>query len=226
MSEITECPLAETHDKFDEAHYFIERMMIEYHAPIPFRYNLNAFLQALRSVTFVLQKELSHRDGFREKWYPVRQQTMKEDPLLRNFVNGRNIVVKEGSLEMNSRANIGVFRGRNLKLAIGIDVPTHVPSQHLLQNFAPELGLIDTEHSAIGEQYGVRREWCAPELGDGNVITLCDLAWVKIGQILSDAHVFAGWHSVPPAEHGHKQEDCDVLLETDLDPTLLQKWGW
>ena len=127
---------------------------------------------------------------------------------------------------MNSSANIGVFRGRKLKRTIGTDVPPHMPSQHLLQNIAPELEWVDVEHSAIGEQYGVRREWCSPELGDGNVITLCDLAWVKIGQILSDAHRFAGWHSVPPVEHGHKVEDCATLLETDLDPDLFQKWGW
>ena len=31
MDEATECPLAETEDKFAEAHYFIERMMVEYH---------------------------------------------------------------------------------------------------------------------------------------------------------------------------------------------------
>ncbi len=225
MSEASECPLSETDDKFRESHYFIERMMIEYHNAMAFRYNLNAFLQALRSVTFVLQKELSHWDGFRE-WYPARQQTMKDDPLLRSFADGRTIVVHQRSLEMNSSAKIGIFRWQTLKLAIGIDVPINVPSQHLLQNITPELKLIDPEHSAIGEQYGIRREWCAPELGDANVITLCDLAWVKIGQILSDAHDFAGWHSMPPVEHGHKVEDCAVLLEIDLDPSLPEKWGW
>ena len=225
MDEAAECPLAETDDRFGEAHYFIERMMVEYHEPMAFRFNLNAFLQALRNVTFVLQKDLSHRDGFRE-WYRERQGTMKEDPLLPKFAAGRNIVVKQRSLEINSKAEIGLFRGRTLKLAFSMDVPVHQSSKHIVENIAPITGLIEPEHFAIDEQYGVRREWNAPELGDGNVITLCDLAWVKIGQVLSEAHDFAGWHSVPPGEHGHKAENCDVLLEMDIDPSLPQKWGW
>lgn len=225
MDEVSQCPLAETHDKFSEAHYFIERMMTEYHEPVPFRYNLNAFLQALRNVTFVLQKELSGRPRFRE-WYHERQVTMMQDPLLRKFVEGRNIVVKQRSLEINSSAMIGFFRWRTLKLAFDMDVPAHLSSKHLVQHVAPLTDFIDEEHSALGEQYGVRREWKAPELGEGNVVTLCDLAWVKIGTVLSEAHDFAGWHSLPPIEHGHKVEDCNVLLEMDLDPSLPQKWGW
>ena len=225
MDEAAECPLTETDDKFGEAHYFIEKMMHEYHEPMAFRYNLNAFLQALRNVTFVLQKDLSHRYGFQE-WYMKRQYTMKKDQLLPKFAEGRNIVVKQWSLEMNSKAEIGLFRGRTLKLAFSMDVPVYQSSRHIVENIAPITRLIEPEHFAIGEQYGVRREWYAPELGEGNVITLCDVAWVKIGQVLSEAHEFAGWHSVPPVEHEHKVEDCDVLLEMDLDPGLPLKWGW
>ena len=165
MNESTECPLAETDDKFEEAHYFIERMMKEYHEPMAFRYSLNAFLQALRNVTFVLQKDLSHCDGFQD-WYQEQRKTMREDPLLHKFVNGRNVVVKQRSLEINSKAEIGFFRWRTLKLGISTDVPTHVSSKYLVEKIAPLSELIDPEHSAIGEQYGVRREWYAPELGE------------------------------------------------------------
>ena len=226
MEETDECPLAETHDKFGEAHYFIEQMMNEYHNPIFFRFNLNAFLQALRSVTWFLQKEFSSRDGFKKKWYPLQQDKMRADPLLRAFVEGRNIVVKQRSLEINSKAEIGLFRSRTLKGGIATDVPASVTSQHLLEHIAPKLGGVAPGHPILGEQYGVRREWYAPELGEGNVINLCDLAWVKIGKILSEAHTFAGWHIEPPIEHGHRAEECEVLLETDLDPSLPEKWGW
>ena len=226
MEETNECPLAETHDKFMEAHYFIEQMMNEYHNPVPFRFNLNAFLQALRSVTWFLQKEFSSRDGFKEEWYPLQQDKMRADSLLRAFVEGRNIVVKQRSLEINSKAEIGLFRSRTLKGGIATDVPADVTSKQLLENFAPKLGGVAPGHPFLGEQYGVRREWYAPELGEGNVINLCDLAWVKIGKILSEAHTFAGWHIQPPVEHGHRAEECEVLLETDLDPSLPEKWGW
>ncbi|MCY3912850.1 MAG: hypothetical protein OXG43_06330 [Chloroflexi bacterium] len=225
MDDAAECPLAQTDDKFDEAHYFVSRMMDEYHDPMPFRYNLNAFLQALRNVTFVLQKEFAHRDGF-SSWYQKKQEAMRNDSLLRNFLEGRNVVVKQGSLELNSNATVGVFRSRTIKLGIGGDVPASLSSDYIIQQMALKSGLIPPEHFAIDEQYGVRREWYAPELGQGNVLTLCDLAWVKIGRVLSEAHEIAGWHSMPPVEHGHKAEKCDVLLEMDIDPILPEKWGW
>ena len=71
----------------------------------------------------------------------------------------------------------------------------------------------------------VQREWYALELGEDNVITLCDLAWVKIGRVLSEVHAFAGWHSLPPIEHGNKVENCDVFLEMDIDLSLPLEWG-
>ena len=105
-------------------------MMVEYQEPMAFRYNLNAFLQALRNVTFVRQKDLSHRYGFRE-WYRERRDTMRDDPLLHRFSDGRNIVVKQRSLEINSKAEIGRFRGRTLKLGFPMYVPTHMSSKHI-----------------------------------------------------------------------------------------------
>ena len=187
---------------------------------------MNAFLQALRSVTLVLKKEFSSREGFKEEWYPARQKIMREDPLLRKFVKSRNTVVHHRSIETNSKVEMGLFRSRKLKGGIVIEVQANVTSEYLLENIAPKLGGVAPGHPILGEQYGVRREWYAPEIGEGNVITLCDLAWVKIGKILSEAHSFAGWHIEPPVEHGHRAEKCEVLLEMDLDPSLPEKWGW
>lgn len=218
--------LAETRDKYQEAHYFIERMMHEYHNPQPFRWSLNAFLQALRSVTFILQKDLSDYSGFKD-WYVAEQQpSMKKEELLRRFLEGRNLVVKERNLEVNSTAQIGLYRYRKPKLWVAMNVSPHLPSAFILRETAPKLRLIDEEHAAIGEEYGVKRAWHAPELGDGNVVSLCDEAWVKIGSVVSAAHAFIGleWNSPPP--HGHDPGVVDLLTETDVDPTLVEKWGW
>ena len=82
--------------------------MVEYHDPAPFRYAMNAFLQALRSVTFRLQKSLAHENGFTE-WYSERQESMRQDKLLRSFVEGRKIVVKQRNFLMSSSTMIGFF---------------------------------------------------------------------------------------------------------------------
>lgn len=72
-------------------------MVEEYHDPDPFRYNLNAFLQSLRSVTLYLQSEGSDADAF-PAWYEGEQDGMRGDALLRRFLEGRNVIVHKGPL--------------------------------------------------------------------------------------------------------------------------------
>lgn len=151
---------------------------------------------------------------------------MREDELLRRFVEGRNVVVKQRNLMVNSTAQIGLYRYRKPKLWMAIKVAPHLSSAYLLKQVAPTLGLIDPEHSAVGEEYGVKRSWIVPELGDGNVITLCDEAWVKIGGVVAAVHNFIGVDWKPPPPHGHKPEMVDLLTETDHEPRLAAQWGW
>src|SRR5262245_32807775 len=102
-------------------------MMDEWHNPPQFRANLNAFLQALRNVTFALQSTLADQPRFRS-WYEHQQNAMRSDPLLRKFVEGRNIVVKRRNLLLKSTIHIGVFKHRRQKIGMNIDVPVDVPS--------------------------------------------------------------------------------------------------
>jgi hypothetical protein len=182
-------------------------------------------VERLRSVTFFIQKQLAHEPGF-DAWYGQQQTEMRKDELLRRFVEGRNIIVKERSLLVRSTAQIGIFRNRELKLALTVPVPPYLSSEYLLREHAPKLELIDEEHIFIGEEYGVLREWSIEELGSGNVLKLCDQAWSKIGQVFAAAHNFIGrqWESPPP--HVHDPNRCNLLTETDLDPTLPERWGW
>jgi hypothetical protein len=113
------CAIPNSHDKFEEAHYFLQMMMINYHHADGFRYSMNAFIQALRNITFALQSEKRNIPDF-DSWYVDRQKWMKENELLKKFVEGRNIVVKRGNLEIKSEAYIGLFRKFKLGMAIPI----------------------------------------------------------------------------------------------------------
>lgn len=228
ISEIT-CPFPNTHDKFDEAHYFLSTAIENYHEPQPFRWNLNAFLQALRSVTLVMQKELAHVKGG-TKWYEKQRQIISKDSLLTAFRDGRNFVAKQGMLEASSSIGAGIFRGRILKLTFNIDVDPSIPSRSLLEHAQKTfLGvLMDAEHSAISEQIGVHRRWIFKELGEDEVISLCDKAWSRIGLVFRDAHKEYGFEFEGPSRHGHAKglAERSVLLESDLDPSLPRMWGW
>src|SRR5690242_9597425 len=103
------CPLPETHDRFNEAHYFLHRMEAEYHDPGPFRYNANAFLSALKSVVEMLRKETERRGQI--AWMKERKKVLRSDPVLSSFHRGRDIVLHQRTLFAGSRIEIGLFRG-------------------------------------------------------------------------------------------------------------------
>jgi hypothetical protein len=213
------CPLAETDDKYQESHYSLESMMRHYHDPEPFRWNLNAFLQALRSVTFFIQKTLARTADF-EAFWATQQESMRADPLLRRFVEGRNVVVKQ------RKAILGVFNYRCLRVGMSFDVPAHVPSRYLLEQHARALELIGEMRDALWEEYGVERQWYAPELGEGEILVLCDDAWMRISRVRLAAHQFMSWHCAIPEAHHHRPEKCNLLTETDVNPELAREWGW
>jgi hypothetical protein len=149
------CPVPATHDKFFESHYFLDQMLASYHEPQPFGWNLNAFLQALRSVTLMLQSELAHREGF-EEWYSKEQDLMRGDDLLKRFLDGRNFVVHQGMLRRRSKVEAGLFRGRTCKLAFGFPLDVDIPTRELLARVAQiDDGMfVSKDHAFIGEQLG------------------------------------------------------------------------
>lgn len=225
------CPIRATHDKYDEAHYFLERMMREYHRPHPFRWNLNAFLQALRTVDYMIRSELGDRDDFKA-WYDRQIDAASED--LQRIIRARTIVVHEGMLQRESVFESGLFRGRRFKLLCPVEIPWYTPSEVILERTKVAFTgfLIDEDHSAIGEQLGVRRRWKVAELGDEEVLTICDRAWLQAAEIVIAAHIFAEPRFDETRSHEemrapwHDVNKVNVLLESDLDPTLIQNWGW
>lgn len=228
----TACPIPLAHDKFHEAHYFLGRILDEYHQPMPFRWNLNAFLQALRTVTLMLQKELHGRDGF-EAWYGPWRQRMRSDLLLRRCLEGRNVIAHHGSLARRSYVEMGLFRYREFKLGLGVPLDLDLPSAVLLERFARNFigKFIDEEHSTIGEQFGIRRKWIVDELTDSDeeIVSVCHRALARISAVVVSAHEFAGsaMEVMPEeGEHVHSADQVNVLLESDIDPGLIEKWGW
>jgi hypothetical protein len=80
-------------EKLIEAEYFLSRMtQVGF---TEFQYELNAFLSASRSVTFVLQKSFSGVQGF-EAWYASQRDKMASDHAMRFFLEIRNVSQKEG----------------------------------------------------------------------------------------------------------------------------------
>ncbi len=81
--------------KFMETCYFRDLLVNNLNNELLTSFHLSAFLSAARSVTFVLQKESTHKEGFKE-WYQSKQDVLKEDEIMTLLVQLRNESEKEG----------------------------------------------------------------------------------------------------------------------------------
>jgi hypothetical protein len=80
-------------EKLQEAEHFLARLIES--QGLEFQFELNAFLSACRSATFVMQKSLAHVPAF-ESWYRLRREEMKADAAMKFFIELRNISQKQG----------------------------------------------------------------------------------------------------------------------------------
>jgi len=85
-------------ERLFEAEYFCTRMR-RARGSWSFGYDLNAFLSAARSTTFLMQKELSKVPGFAD-WWRARRARLGADPSARFFLELRNFSQKEGRVSL------------------------------------------------------------------------------------------------------------------------------
>lgn len=92
--------MSNARETLEKARFFLQEARDA--APVD-RKRLEKFVEAAvvfgRSVTFHLQKEFSHQDGF-DIWYAAQQQRMREDPLCGFFLSKRNFILKEGPVSV------------------------------------------------------------------------------------------------------------------------------
>ena len=100
MSEVRriEEPKMYAKEKLEEALYFLLQMRRHYVDRKEFIYNMNAFLNSARNVTFALQNEFSDNPPF-QAWYSKKRKDMGKDKLMKYFVEKRNVSVKEATPE-------------------------------------------------------------------------------------------------------------------------------
>jgi len=91
-------------EKLLEAEHFLAQMLKS--EGLYFQFELNAFLSASRSITFVLQKTLAHVPDF-SVWYKQQQARMKTDAAMRFFIELRNISQKQGPISFVGGALLG-----------------------------------------------------------------------------------------------------------------------
>src|SRR5438128_2050446 len=94
----------QTQDKLQRASYFRFQMKDAGGNRDRFRWNLEAFLEAARSVTEIMHTEYSRKksEGF-EDWYQEKTKAMMADPVLHFLLKKRNEVVHAKVVEVQGR---------------------------------------------------------------------------------------------------------------------------
>jgi hypothetical protein len=167
MSETDACPIPNAHRRLEEAHRLWHRTAESYEDPEEFRTQLNALIQALRNVTWVLQKEKRAIPDF-DNWYPQWQTLTKEDAVLRWLHRARNIIVKEGDLDTHSTATAWIQASWDEPQSSTFEVPPLVPTLTIAAGI-----LSGQEFPADIRRQGVlnvERRWVADDLPEWELL--------------------------------------------------------
>ncbi|WP_371402014.1 hypothetical protein OHA10_29420 [Kribbella sp. NBC_00662] len=226
------CPTPTAHKRLEEVHHFWHECLNHYQSPRFFRTNLNACIQALRNVTFVLQKEKRLISDF-DDWYPVWQAKMAADPVMKWVVSSRNRIVKAGDLETNSvlRASIVAFyedaasaveedlaslSGNHPKFTVA--APVRSSLDEILAKFksiALPPAILDDATLVI------ERRWEDSALPGRELLDALAHAYGVLSELLADAHERAGIKHGVAVKHGHEVVEFESKYQHGRLPCML-----
>lgn len=160
------CPIPKTHARLNQCHAIWHEALDAYAVPDTFVGRLNALIQGLRTVTFVLQKELGHRDGF-GAWYEPWQTTMRADKRMQWLVSARNRIEKQGDLDTSSVAHVRVMSGWGEATLEAMDVDPTATAQEIARRLQV-FGLpAQTRQDGV---LVVERRWTLEELAGDEIL--------------------------------------------------------
>ena len=151
-----------------------------------------------RSVTFVLQNLRSVIKEDFDSWYKQEQEKMRKDPLMRYFVEARNILEKEGELNIALRGRVHFSDDDIRKLGPGppgtiaffigdkyggtgweVEMPDGITEKYYIE-LPPEMGEMKQCFSNFPESE-------APEFKDKPVEELCEIYLKRLELLLAGA---------------------------------------
>lgn len=179
-----DCPIPKTHARLTQCHGMWHEALEAYSDPDAFVGHLNALIQGLRNVTWVLQKELRHHEGFNE-WYADQQKAMKSDLRMKWLVSARNEIEKEGDLDACSVAHVRVIAGWLGGPVTEMDIePT--TEAHEIARKVQVAGLPPrVMHEGILE---VERRWTIEELAGDEILDVLAHCYGVLTQVIIAAH--------------------------------------
>lgn len=201
------CVVPKTHARLEQAHALWHEALAAYHDPDLFVTKLNALIQALRTVTWILQKEFGNSDEF-ESWYKSWQGVLKADGRLKWALDVRNHVEHQGDLETSSVAHVRVMAGGWSAPVADLEVDPTVDAAEIMRR-VQLVGLpARVRKDGVME---VERRWILPELPGEEVLEVLAHCWGVLARVVAAGH----------RARGQRMEDCAFSAEPACDAEPL-----
>ena len=220
-------PIPSSFDRVTEAHFWIHGLENFYHDGSRFRWNLNAFLKALKEIPGLLQMEMQNKPGF-TKWFAARVRDLQKDPLIEFLSGQRDKAVHQKMIVPHSKCSLGVTEGRGMKLGFGWKLDAREDSDHAMHQYlyavaeqGDFLGILEPDDDSIPCVY---REWRLHGF-DEQVIDLTASAWLRTGETVAEVLEWAGFD--PPSldldcRHGDQKLKFKLFDREELQRQLSE----
>lgn len=184
------CPAPNAHARLDQCHRLWHQAAEHYGDPANFITNLNALIQALRSVSLLLQKEKAGLTNF-DDWYLPWQEKAKQDRLLKWLNDARVQVFHIAELKTRSYVHARILLGGPVA-ETKFDVPVDMATASIASNLAlfglPPIPKVVREKSILS----VERRWLCEEIDDVELLDILAHCYVQIVLLLRTAHEASG----------------------------------
>jgi hypothetical protein len=176
-------------DRWEECHWHLHQMEVNYHEPEPFRYSLNSFIRAVKEVPLMLQSDLQRHPEVRARIKTLQAAVFAND-LFKILGKQRDFIVHHGALNLKSRGQIGTTEGRRIKLSFPFAVHPRETSDEAYERYK-EMCRTDKFLRDLGPDCdsapALWRTWMIPQVPDRDLLDVAFEAWTLLGELLSDA---------------------------------------
>lgn len=212
-----DCPLPNTHRRLEHAHRLWHQALSEYDDLDAFLTNLNAALEALRTVTFMLQSEKSKIPDF-EEWYAEWQTKARLDAVMKWVAEARTEVVHRADLELLSTARATIYNNLT-HLSVERDVSPMIPTILLCETLDATLPSPFAENRKF-LVLAVERRWRVEALGERELLDALAHAYTVLRILVLEAHRRAGKECPPEDEPPAANGSLACMRTTVLSRTI------
>lgn len=180
-------PLDTAYNRLDEAHRAWHTALDGYHRIDDFRAGINTAIQALRNLTFALQKQKESLPDF-DIWYAGWQEKMRANPILKELHEARNVIVKQEDLKLHSVATArtkGWIDFQKMAFAFDPTKDSYEVAQGFYNTFAKHLPVAEEIKSRLVFEF--ERKWVYDKLHNYELLEAITQAYYFFSEMLQDA---------------------------------------